>query len=36
MRLIMATTIATTLAFTPLLAQDKEPAERLDAAAAVE
>jgi SH3 domain-containing YSC84-like protein 1 len=34
-RLIIATTVATTLAFTPLVAQDKEPAKRLDDAAAV-
>jgi SH3 domain-containing YSC84-like protein 1 len=32
---IGVTTVATTLAFTPLLAQDDEPAKRLDAAAAV-
>jgi SH3 domain-containing YSC84-like protein 1 len=35
MRLIIATTVATTLALTPVLAADTEPAERLDAAAAV-
>ena len=39
MRLIistaLATTVATTLALTPLLAADQEPAERLDAAATV-
>ena len=35
MRLIIATTVATTLAFTPLVAQDNEPAKRLDDAAAV-
>lgn len=35
MRLIIATTVATTLALTPLLAQDKEPAKRLDDAAIV-
>src|SRR6185503_12290772 len=34
-RLIIATTVATTLAFTPLLAADNEPAKRLDDAAAV-
>jgi SH3 domain-containing YSC84-like protein 1 len=34
-RLIIATTVATTLAFTPLVAQDNEPAKRLDDAAAV-
>jgi SH3 domain-containing YSC84-like protein 1 len=31
----MATTVATTLALTPLLAKDNEPAKRLDASAAV-
>ena len=35
MRLIIATTLATTLALTPLLAADNEPAKRLDEAAAV-
>lgn len=35
MRLTMATTIVTTLALTPLLAADNEPAKRLDDAAAV-
>ncbi len=35
MKLIIATTVATTLALTPLLAQDKEPAKRLDDAAVV-
>ena len=35
MRLIIATTVATTLALTPLLAEDNEPAKRLDEAAAV-
>ena len=35
MRLVIATTVATTLAFTPLLAADKEPAARLQEAAAV-
>ena len=35
MRLIIATTVATTLALTPLLAKDDEPAKRLDDAAAV-
>jgi SH3 domain-containing YSC84-like protein 1 len=34
-RLIIATTVATTLALTPLVAQDNEPAKRLDDAAAV-
>jgi len=34
-RLVIATTVATTLAFTPLLAADKEPAARLQEAAAV-
>src|SRR6476660_9502182 len=34
-RLIIATTVATTLAFSPLLAADNEPAKRLDDAAAV-
>jgi lipid-binding SYLF domain-containing protein len=34
-KLMMATTVATTLALTPLLAADSEPAKRLDAAAAV-
>jgi len=34
-RLIIATTVATTLALTPLLAEDNEPAKRLDEAAAV-
>jgi lipid-binding SYLF domain-containing protein len=35
MKLIIATTVVTTLVFTPLLAADNEPAQRLDAAAAV-
>jgi SH3 domain-containing YSC84-like protein 1 len=35
MKLMMATTIVTTLALTPLLAVDDEPAKRLDDAAAV-
>ena len=35
MRLIIATTVATTLALTPLLAQDNGPAKRLGEAAAV-
>jgi SH3 domain-containing YSC84-like protein 1 len=35
MKLIIATTVATTLALTPLLAADNEPAKRLDEAAAV-
>jgi lipid-binding SYLF domain-containing protein len=35
MKLIIATTVATTLAFAPLMAADNEPAKRLDAAAAV-
>jgi SH3 domain-containing YSC84-like protein 1 len=35
MKLMVATTVATALAFTPLLAQDSEPAKRLDLAAAV-
>jgi len=35
MRLIIATTVAATLAVTPLLAADNEPAKRLDDAAAV-
>ena len=35
MKLMMATTIVTTLALTPLLAADNEPAKRLDDAAAV-
>ena len=35
MKLILATTVATTLALTPLLAQDNEPAKRLDDAAIV-
>jgi SH3 domain-containing YSC84-like protein 1 len=35
MKLIIATTVATTLALTPLLAQEKEPGKRLDDAAAV-
>jgi lipid-binding SYLF domain-containing protein len=35
MKLIIAATMATTLALTPLLAADNEPAMRLDAAAAV-
>ena len=35
MKLIIATTVATTLALTPLLAVDNEPAKRLDDAAAV-
>jgi lipid-binding SYLF domain-containing protein len=34
-KLIIATTVATTLALTPLLAQEKEPGKRLDDAAAV-
>jgi SH3 domain-containing YSC84-like protein 1 len=34
-KLIIATTVATTLAFTPLLAANNEPAKRLDDAAAV-
>src|SRR4029079_312462 len=34
-KLIVATTMATTLALTPLLAADNEPAKRLDDAAAV-
>ena len=34
-KLIIATTVATTLAFSPLLAADNEPAKRLDDAAAV-
>jgi lipid-binding SYLF domain-containing protein len=34
-KLFIATTVATTLALTPLLAADNEPAKRLDAAAAV-
>jgi SH3 domain-containing YSC84-like protein 1 len=34
-KLIIATTMATTLALTPLLAQEKEPGKRLDDAAAV-
>ena len=34
-KLFIATTVATTLAFTPLLAADNEPAKRLDDAAAV-
>src|SRR5436190_5370981 len=34
-KLIIATTVATTLAFTPLLAKDNEPAKRLNDAAAV-
>jgi hypothetical protein len=34
-RLIIATTIATSVALTPLLAADNEPAKRLDEAAAV-
>jgi SH3 domain-containing YSC84-like protein 1 len=34
-KLIMTTTLATAVALTPLLAQDNEPAQRLDAAAAV-
>jgi SH3 domain-containing YSC84-like protein 1 len=34
-RLIIATTVATTLALTPLFAKDDEPAKRLDDAAAV-
>jgi SH3 domain-containing YSC84-like protein 1 len=34
-KLIIATTVATTLAFTPLLAADNEPAKRLDDAASV-
>ena len=35
MKLILATTVATTLALTPLLAQDNEPAKRLNDAAIV-
>ena len=35
MKLIIATTVVTTLAFTPLMAADNEPVQRLDAAAAV-
>ena len=35
MRLLTATTLATALAFTPLLAQDDEPAKRLSESAAV-
>ena len=35
MKLIIATTVATTLALTPLLAQEKEPGKRLEDAAAV-
>jgi lipid-binding SYLF domain-containing protein len=35
MKLMMATTIVTTLALTPLLAVDNEPTKRLDDAAAV-
>ena len=35
MKLIIATTVATTLALTPLLAQEKEPGKRLDDAAVV-
>jgi lipid-binding SYLF domain-containing protein len=35
MKLIIATTVATTMALTPLLAADHEPAKRLDEAAAV-
>ena len=35
MKLIITTTLATAVALTPLLAQDNEPAQRLDAAAAV-
>lgn len=35
MKFILATTVATTLALTPVLAQDNEPSKRLDAAAAV-
>jgi len=35
MKWMMATTIVTTLALTPLLAVDDEPAKRLDEAAAV-
>ena len=35
MKLILATAVATTLALTPLLAADHEPAKRLDEAAAV-
>ena len=35
MKLIIATTLATTVALTPLLAADDEPAKRLDQAAAV-
>jgi hypothetical protein len=34
MKLMMATTIVTTLALTPLLAVDDEPAKRLDEAEA--
>ena len=35
MKLIITTTLATVVALTPVLAQDNEPAQRLDAAAAV-
>ena len=35
MKLMMATTVVATLALTPLLAVDNEPAKRLDDAAAV-
>ena len=35
MRLIIATSVVTTLALAPLLAADNEPAKRLDEAAAV-
>jgi lipid-binding SYLF domain-containing protein len=35
MRLLLSTTIAASLAFTPLLAQDHEPGQRLEEAAAV-
>ena len=35
MKLMIATTMATTLALTPLLAADNEPANRLDVTAAV-
>ena len=35
MKLIIAATVATTVALTPLLAADNEPAKRLDEAAAV-
>ena len=35
MKLLIATTVAATMALTPLMAADKEPAKRLDEAAAV-